>query len=418
MYLRGNKWTMTRRPQRRASLWRIVLLLGMIGVALYINQVVVPANPSLLVPTGTPTESPESYINKAKELYAAGKLSQAIDAYKQAITTDPSNPSNYVELARLQVFTGAYDQAIENTQNALLKNPNNPLAHAVMGWALGFQEKYGEAELEIKKALSLDPNNALAHAYYAEILINQNDYNLFDKAIAESQTARDLDPSLLETHRARGIVLLNTQNVEQAVEEFQTALSINKNIADLHLNLGLAYRLLQKYDLAEEALLAAYALNPTDTIALTELSRAFFADGRYSQAAQYAEEAVKVEPNNPRLYGNLGIMYYKGEDYDKAIDSLKIAVRGGTAPDGQAIEGLPLDYGRIEEYYWYYGFALARRSRCSEAIPVFQALLTGVQDDEIAVYNANEGLTMCQEQLGTPRPTTTPEGTPEATTVP
>ncbi len=142
-----------------------------------------------MMPTSTPTQSPESFINKAQELYAAGKLSQAMDAYKQAIASDPTNPSNYVELARLQVFAGDYDEAIENSQNALLKNPNNPLAHAVMGWALGFQEKYGEAELEIKKALSIDPNNALAHAYYAEILINQNDYNLFDKAIAESQTA-------------------------------------------------------------------------------------------------------------------------------------------------------------------------------------------------------------------------------------
>lgn len=418
MYLRGNKWTMTRRPQRRTSPWRIIALLGLIGAAFYVNRVVVPQNVSLMMPTSTPTQSPESFINKAQELYAAGKLSQAVDAYKQAIASDPTNPSNYVELARLQVFAGDYDQAIENSQNALLKNPNNPLAHAVMGWALGFQEKYGEAELEIKKALSIDPNNALAHAYYAEILINQNDYNLFDKAIAESQTARDLDPSLLETHRARGIVLLNTQNVEQAVSEFQTALSINKNIADLHLNLGLAYRLLQKYDLAQEALLAAYALNPTDTIALTELSRAFFADGRYAQAAQYAEEAVKVEPTDPRLHGNLGIMYYKSEDYPKAIDSFKIAVSGSTTEDGQVIEGLPLEYGRVEEYYWYYGFALARESRCTEAIPVFQALLTGVPDDEIAVYNATEGLAMCQEQLGTPRPTATPEGTPEATAAP
>jgi tetratricopeptide (TPR) repeat protein len=415
MYLRGNKWTMTRRPQRRSSPWRILLLLGMVGAALYINRVVVPVTPAIGVPSPTPTQSAESYINRAQELYAAGKLTQAISAYQEAITVDPTNPSNYVELARLQVYTGEYDQAIENSQNGLLKNPDNPLAHAVMGWAYGFQEKYGEAELEIKKALSIDPNNALAHAYYAEILINQNDYNLFDKAIAESQTARDLDPSLLETHRARGIVLLNTQNVEQAVEEFQTALTINKNIADLHLNLGLAYRLLQKFDLAQEALLAAYALNPTDTVALTELSRAFFADGRYAQAAQYAEEAVKVEPDDPRLHGNLGIMYYKAEDYDKAIGSLGTAIRGGTTSDGAVIEGLPLEYGRVEEFYWYYGFALARRSRCSEAIPVFQALLAGVPEDEIAVYNANEGLTMCAEQMGTPRPTETPEGTPEGT---
>lgn len=63
------------------------------------------------------------------------------------------------------------------------------MAHAVQGWALGFQEKYGEAERAVKKRSSLDPNNALAHAYYAEILINQGEYTLFDKAIEESKIA-------------------------------------------------------------------------------------------------------------------------------------------------------------------------------------------------------------------------------------
>ena len=143
MYLRGNKWTMTKRS-RRPNLWRIILLLGLIGAALYVNQVVVPATPPMFIPTPTPTRSPESYVSQAEELYRAGKFTQAIEAYKEAILADPSNPSNYVTLARLQVFAGKYDEAITNAQNALLKNPNNPTAHAVLGWALGFQEKYGE----------------------------------------------------------------------------------------------------------------------------------------------------------------------------------------------------------------------------------------------------------------------------------
>ncbi len=307
-------------------------------------------------------------------------------------------------LARLQVLSGNYDEAIINSQNALLKNPDNPLAHAVLGWALGFQEKYGEAEVELQKALSLDPNNALAHAYYAEVLINQGDYAIYDKAAEASQKSLQLGPELMETHRARGIVLLNTQNLDEALQEFQTALAINKNIPSTNLYIGVTYKALEMYDKAQEALLAAYALDPTDTVALTELSRAYFADGRFPQAAQYAEEAVIVDPEDARLYGNLGIIYYRQEDYNKAISSLKMAISGGVLEDGTIVEGIPLDYGRVEEFYWYYGFALARSNRCGDAIPVFQALLTGVPNDEIAVYNATEGLAMCQQQLESPNP--------------
>ncbi len=404
---------MNRRKKKRTNWGLVGILLVAIGAMFYVNQVVVPATPPLFIPTPTPTTSPEAYVNQAEQYFNEGKLQQAIEAYKAAIDSDPGNPANYIALARLQVWTGNYDDAILNTQNALLKNPNNPLAHAVQGWALGFEEKYGEGELEIKKAIELDPNNALAHAYYAEILIIQGDYELQDKAIQESRTARDLDNSLFETHRARGIVLLNTNNLEEAVTELNAALAINKNIADVHLYLGVTYKALGDYDKAEEALLAAYALNPTDPVALTEISRSYFADGRYGQAAQYAEEAIQVAPADPSLHGNLGITYYKNEELSKAIDQLSLAVHGGTTDEGQAVEGLPLDYGRVEEYYWYYGFALAKSNRCNEAVPIFQALLLGVPDDDIAVYNANAGIEMCQEGLNTP-----PAPTEEATANP
>jgi tetratricopeptide (TPR) repeat protein len=411
MYLRGNKWTMNRRKKKRTNWGLVGILLAAIGAMFYVNQVVVPTTPPLFIPTPTPTTSPEAFVNQAEQFYNEGKLQQAVDAYKAAIDADPGNPANYIALSRLQVWTGELDDAILNTQNALLKNPNNPLAHAVQGWALGFQEKYGEAEIEIKKAIDLDPDNALAHAYYAELLIIQGDFELQEKAIQESRTARDLDSSLFETHRARGIVLLNTNNLEEAVTELNAALSINKNIADVHLYLGVTYKALGDYGKAEESLLAAYALNPTDTIALTEISRSYFADGRYRQAAQYAEEAILVEPTSPALHGNLGIAYYKTEEFSKAIEQLGLAVRGGTTDGGQAVEGLPLDYGRVEEYYWYYGFALAKSNRCNEAVPIFQALLTGVPDDDIAVYNANAGIDLCRESLGT-APAPTEEVTP------
>ena len=75
---------MTRRT-RRPRLWRIFLLLALIGGLLYINQVVVPATPPLFTTTATPTRSPESYINQAQAFYQAGKLTQAMEAYKEAI---------------------------------------------------------------------------------------------------------------------------------------------------------------------------------------------------------------------------------------------------------------------------------------------------------------------------------------------
>ena len=405
---------MTRRPKKRSNPWRITLLVILIGIALYFSQVVVPATPPLFIPTPTPTRSPESFVNEAEQFYQAGKLNQAISAYQQAIVADPNNPSNYVTLARIQILTGEYEDAIENSQNALLKNPNNPMAHSVLGWAMSFTGDYLAAEAAVKKAIELDPNNALAHAYLAEILINQGDFEDFDQAVAESRLARDLDPGLLEVHRARGLVLLNSgiENVDEAIREFESAIAINDKIADLHLFLGFAYRLKGENDLAVNELLAAYALSPNNPDIPTEIAFAYANEGQFGKAAQFAEDAATIAPLNPKLHGNLGIMYYRSNELSKAIPELALAVRGGTTTGGVAVEGLPLDYGKSAEYYWFYGFALAKNNRCSEAVPIFQALLSGVPDYELAVENAQAGLDLCLDSLNTPTPESVATPTP------
>ena len=407
---------MTKRPKKRSSPWRILLLLGLIGILLYLNQVVVPATPPLFIPTATPTRSPESFLNEAEQYFTQGKLPQSIASYKQAIVADPNNPAIYVALARAQAFSGDFEEAIVNTQNALLKNPNNPLAHAVQAWAHSQLEDHLAAEAAIKRAVELDPNNALARAYYAEILVNKGDFGDLDKAIEESKAAMSLDPNLLETHRSRGLVLLSTQNIAEAIHEFKTAIAINDKIADLHLSLGFAYRLNGENDLAVEELLTAFALNPDSPIAPTEISLAYANEGQFGKAVQYAEQTVKVEPGNTRLWGNLGVMYYRNQELAKAIPALGLVVHGGTTEDGVAVEGLPLDYTTVPQYYWFYGFALAKSNRCAEAVPVFQALLSGVPDYELAVENAQAGISLCQDSLDEPieepEPTEESEPTP------
>jgi tetratricopeptide (TPR) repeat protein len=397
---------MTKRSRRRPNPWRIGLLLVLIGAALYVNQVVVPATPPLFVPTPTPTRSPESFVNQADDLYQEGKLSQAIEAYQEAIAADPDNTNLYVTLARMQVFAGQYDEALINAQNALLSNPENPLAHAVEGWILGFKGEYLEAEAAIKKALELDPNNALAHAYYAEVLVNKGDYEELERAAEQSRLARDLDPNSLEVHRARGLVLIayGSENLPEAVSELKTAIAINDKISDLHLNLGYAYKLMEEDDLAVEELLTAYTLKPQDGTPLIEAASVYAKVGQYGKAVQHAEQAVKTEPGNARWHAFLGSMYYRNQELDKAIQELSLAVHGGSTAEGVAVEGLPLDYGTVAGYYSIYGFALAKQNRCAEAVPIFQALLTTVSQDETAVYNANEGLGICLGISGTETP--------------
>jgi hypothetical protein len=75
------------------------------------------------------------------------------------------------------------------------------------------------------------------------------------------------------------------------------------------------------------------------------------------------------------------------------------------------VQGIPLDYGRVAEYYYVYGLALAKINKCSEAVEISQVLLQGVPDDETSVFNANAMVIICQG--GDPNAVTPEAETPE-----
>ena len=391
-----------RKRRKPVNYLRILILLGLIAAVLYFNQEVVPSMGPIGLPSPTPTRNPESFINEAEQFFIEGKILKSVEMYKEAIRNDPNNRENYVKLAILQAIQsvgGDYQEALDTVGLALVGNNTYAMGYAVKGWVLNLAGNYLEADAALKKALELEPKNALAMAYYAEMLINKGEYGDVEKAIQFSRDALSLGSNMYETHRGRGIVLFSTGNYEEAIKEFQNAIAINKNIPDLYAYLGYCYRAIGDYGRSTESFIQANALNPKDPVPDLEISRTYATVGEFSKAVQYAQQAVEEDAANPHRYGNLGIMYYKNQQLREAVETLALAIRGGTSKNGNAIEGLPLDRGRVVQYYFTYGLALARMNRCSEAIPIMQAILSGVPDDEISVYNANEGLTICKQNM-------------------
>ena len=411
MYLRGPKWNMTRRTRKPSNPLKLLFLVAVIGVLIYFSQVVVPTMPVPFIPTPTATRSPESFLNEAEAFTAQGKLGQAIESYQQAITSDPRNAATYIALAKVQVLAGFYEEAQDNADNALLLNPNNSMAFAIKAWALNFMEDYLGAEAAIGQAIELDNNNALAYAINAEILLDQGNYEDIETAIQMSRRAQELAPNALETHRIRGYVLFYTANYEDALVEYQAAIALNDKLWDLHYSLGSIYKAIEEYDLAVQEMLAAVALNPTNPDILTEISRTYAAVGQFGKAIQYAEQALSLDPSSPRLHGNLGVMLYKSDEYSRAAAELALAVQGGTTTEGVVVQGLPLAPGRVaDDYYSIYALALTNMDRCAEAVPIMQLILSNIGDDQVAYYNAVQGMEYCRQAVVLP--TSIPEATP------
>ncbi|MCD4753344.1 MAG: tetratricopeptide repeat protein [Anaerolineaceae bacterium] len=407
---------------KRPNFFRILILLVLVGLAIYANETYIPQIDPLFISTPTPTRQPESFLSEAQELLEQGKLSMAIPVFKQAIQSEPEEPGTYILLARLLVFTNDLDGAIENAQDALLLSENNSMAYAVLGWAQGVNGNYLESESNINSAIEIDPNNGMAYAFYSEILTlqlmeGQGGINTLDNAVDASRNALALSPNTLETHRARGLILEYTGNYDEAIYEYSQAIAINENIADVHISLGRTYYAIGDYANATEEYNRANTLNPSDPLPDFYISRAYATTGDYTNAVQYANLAVKDAPDDPYIQANLGLMYYRLRDYPNAIPPLRIALRGGVTGEGLEVEPIPLDYGTSAEYFYIFGLALAKNGECGEALQISQQIQQGVPLDEIAMFNALEMVNICQDISGEEiEVTPTQESAPESET--
>jgi tetratricopeptide (TPR) repeat protein len=169
------------------------------------------------------------------------------------------------------------------------------------------------------------------------------------------------------------------------------------------MELGRNLRRLEVYDEAIEEFTLANTLNPPDPEPDLFISRTYATIGDYAKAIQYAEEAVNDRTTEASLRGNWGVMLFRNFQYQLAVEQLRLAVNGGTAEDGLPIIGLSLAAGgRIVEYYYTYGLALARTNQCGEALKIAQQLQTAVSEDENAVFAAEETVRICEENLENP----------------
>jgi tetratricopeptide (TPR) repeat protein len=239
-------------------------------------------------------------------------LEAAIEKYKQAIDLDPRYAQAQTRLAwaylrhyGLHQDPAALTLAGLNCKSAIQLDPT--LADAHVGLASVYRQT-GEDEnaaREMSRAISLDPSNA-------HTLVNQGDFyamaNRWDEAEATFNRVLNLRPNYWLAHNEWGAVLEDQGKYPRALLEFRTAsLAAPKNAFALK-NVGAVYRRLGKLPEALEALNASFAMKQDDQTA-ENLAETFRVQKKYTEALDYAQKAVKFNPNDASYWLELGDVY-------------------------------------------------------------------------------------------------------------
>jgi len=151
------------------------------------------------------------------------------------------------EKASALVDAGKLDEAIAAYRELEVEHPNIPELYFNMGTLHGRLEQWPEAEAAFQKVLELEPDNSQAKVLLAEIHKNMG---RGDEALATMEKLIEESPDDPELRYNLGVFYLNAQRYEEAYGAFDEAKKLAPDNVNVHYLLGTISLNLGKLDQA------------------------------------------------------------------------------------------------------------------------------------------------------------------------
>jgi tetratricopeptide (TPR) repeat protein len=219
----------------------------------------------------------------------------AIEAYHRAIEVNRTNKMKYnlsaahTHLGNAYKSAGRLPEAIDAHRTAITVNPNAALAHYNLGTALVAADRLDEALGALRRACSLDPGIANAHNNLCHVLTLRN---RLDEAIEEGRRAIELDPTRPMFHSNLGRAFALTRRWEEALREYNVALGLDHKYVNARLMLAHTLLNMNQSDRALQEFKAALSLEPENADAYLGLGRALLKEGQFAPARALTQRAL------------------------------------------------------------------------------------------------------------------------------
>jgi tetratricopeptide (TPR) repeat protein len=300
----------------------------------------------------------EAYRGLGKVLLAGGEYQKAAKALDSAVAHGAASEAALVEQATAYFYLQQYERGIEPLKRALAANPASLPAHHMLGKVYFMLRRFAEATRELEVALKVAPADfdvaytlALAHLKQKQPAPARE---IFNRLLGKLG-------SRPEVHILFGRAYRETGYLDEAIGEFKKTIALDPKYPRAHYCLGLSY-LLKDHTLklkeAASEFRAELATYPEDFLSMYNLGLVCVIQRQYEEGAALLEKATRLRPQNPDAHLFLGNAYHGLGQYEKAIESLKQAMRlnplmDKTSPhaaEGHFLLGQSLvKVGRVEE---------------------------------------------------------------------
>jgi len=255
-----------------------------------------------------------SFHSKAKE--KGGKLADPKDKIELY---------NEIKLSQFLVTEERMDEAEKKIKDVLGKDPSVLEARYILGNIYSKQKKYDEAIEEFRKALEVDPD------YYEAIFGMAMTYKkagMFDEAIVGFKRMVEMDPKDTKSFLHLGDIYDEKGQLEEAKNYLKSGIAINPEAPVFHNNLGAVYLKLNMYADAEQEIRKALSIERSIPLLNAHFNMALLheARGEIDQAILEYKREQEISPFNFMPDFNLGLLYTKSKELDKAIKELESCI--------------------------------------------------------------------------------------------
>jgi tetratricopeptide (TPR) repeat protein len=115
-------------------------------------------------------------LHRGVQAVQKGEYAVAVEAFTQALKTEPDNANLRVSLARSLYLAGDEEAGRREFEAALERDPNHVLANFLLGLLLLKDGDDQAAQSNFQRVLTLEPEHAGAHHYLGHLSMNQGRY--------------------------------------------------------------------------------------------------------------------------------------------------------------------------------------------------------------------------------------------------
>lgn len=294
------------------------------------------------------TTSAAAHEDYLKGLFHWNKRSEAgfkksIEHFESAAREDSRFALAFVGLANAFALLGAGNysaihplaaraKARTAVDQALALDPALAEAHAALGLVFMLYDwDWPQADREYRRAIELNAGYAIVHDWYAYNLSLMEQH---DRALAEIEIARALDPVSIAINRDVGTMYLLARQYDRAVEWYRRALELDPSAAVAHWQLGLTVEGQQHFDVAIAEFRAAVDLANDNPVYLAALGHAYAKSGLRSEAREILDALDRLAKKRYVTSKGVAAVHTALDQRDLAFKALEQALH-------EREEGLP-----------------------------------------------------------------------------